>query len=147
MKIKNFHNTVLEYEHLFLAAMSRVCLKICCLWKCFSYICGMFWKESYMLLNNYLFSASFICYNTNKLRQTFGQSKYAIGFLAVSRKMMDKNQFTKLILVAVVRSWGGNQAAEMAGGAAMTVMPDNPFRIAQMWLIMVNVKVSSDNDL
>lgn len=51
------------------------------------------------------------------------------------------------MLVAVVLSWGGNQAAEMAGGAAMTVTPDKPFKIAQMWLITVNVKLSSVNDL
>ena len=49
--------------------------------------------------------------------------------------------------VAVVLSDGGNQAAEIAGGAAMTVTPAMPFKIAQMWLITVNVKSSVDTAL
>jgi len=35
----------------------------------------------------------------------------------------------------------------MAGGAAMTVTPDSPLRIAQMWLITVKVTLSSIKDL
>ncbi len=40
---------------------------------------------------------------------------------------------TWLIAVAVVLSFGGNQTAEMAGGALMTVAPAIPFNIAQIW--------------
>jgi hypothetical protein len=54
---------------------------------------------------------------------------------------------TRLMLVAVVRSCGGNQAAEMAGGAAITVTPDSPLRMAQRWLITVKVVVSFDTTL
>ena len=39
---------------------------------------------------------------------------------------------TWLIAVAVVLSFGGNQTAEMAGGALMTVAPAIPFNIAQI---------------
>jgi hypothetical protein len=46
--------------------------------------------------------------------------------------MQKKLNLTRLMQVAVVRSEGGNQAAEIAGGAAITVTPDNPLRIAQM---------------
>ncbi len=49
--------------------------------------------------------------------------------------------------VAVVRSCGGNQAAEIAGGAAITVTPLSPFRMAHMWLITVNVTSSLDTAL
>ena len=56
-------------------------------------------------------------------------------------------RLTRLMQVAVVRSCGGNQAAEMAGGAAITVTPLNPFRMAQMWLITVNVTSSLDTAL
>ncbi len=35
--------------------------------------------------------------------------------------------------VAVVRCEGGNQAAEMAGGADMTVTPAMPFRMEPKW--------------
>lgn len=34
----------------------------------------------------------------------------------------------ELILVAVVRSWTGNQTAETRGGAPMAIGPANPFR-------------------
>jgi hypothetical protein len=51
------------------------------------------------------------------------------------------------MLVAVVRSCGGNHAAEMAGGAAITVTPDSPLRMAQRWLITVKVVVSFDTTL
>ena len=51
------------------------------------------------------------------------------------------------MLVAVVLSCGGNHAAEMAGGAAITVTPARPFKMAQMWLITVNVVSSSDTTL
>ena len=37
--------------------------------------------------------------------------------------------------VAVVRSVGANHTAEMAGGAAMTVTPQMPFRMEQTWLV------------
>lgn len=52
-----------------------------------------------------------------------------------------------MMLVAVVLSCGGNHAAEMAGGAAITVTPARPFKMAQMWLITVNVVSSSDTTL
>jgi len=54
---------------------------------------------------------------------------------------------TRLMQVAVVRSCGGNQAAEIAGGAAITVTPLSPFRMAHMWLITVNVTSSLDTAL
>ena len=37
--------------------------------------------------------------------------------------------------VAVVRSVGENHTADMAGGAAMTVTPQMPLRMEQMWLV------------
>ena len=40
-----------------------------------------------------------------------------------------------LMEVAVVRSVGANHTAEMAGGAAMTVTPQMPFRMEQTWLV------------
>ena len=38
--------------------------------------------------------------------------------------------------MAVVRSFGGNQAEEWAEGAEKTIIPAIPFRIAQMWHIL-----------
>ena len=35
--------------------------------------------------------------------------------------------------VAVVLSPGGNQLAEISGGAAITVTPEIPFKMAQRW--------------
>ena len=54
---------------------------------------------------------------------------------------------TKLMQVAVVLSEVGNHAAEMAGGAAITVTPERPLRMAQMWLITVNVTSSVERAL
>ena len=44
--------------------------------------------------------------------------------------------------VAVTLSSGGNQAAETAGGAEVTMIPGIPFRIAEMWQRIV--KFESD---
>jgi hypothetical protein len=52
----------------------------------------------------------------------------SVRFLLDAKKL----NLTRVMQVAVVRSEGGNQAAEIAGGAAITVTPDNPLRIAQM---------------
>jgi len=67
----------------------------------------------------------------------------SVRFLLDAKKL----NLTRVMQVAVVRSEGGNQAAEIAGGAAITVTPDNPLRIAQMWLITVNVKSSVERVL
>ena len=53
----------------------------------------------------------------------------SVHFLLDAKKNLN---LTRVMQVAVVRSEGGNQAAEIAGGAAITVTPDNPLRIAQM---------------
>ena len=44
--------------------------------------------------------------------------------------------------VAVTLSCGGNQAEDTAGGAEQKMMPDTPFRAAEMWQKTVN-RVSS----
>ena len=69
------------------------------------------------------------------------------AWLGKGLKYIVITMLTRLMQVAVVRSCGGNQAAEMAGGAAITVTPLSPFRMAQMWLITVNVTSSLDTAL
>ena len=48
-------------------------------------------------------------------------------------KALPKLFETMAIPVAIVRSSGGNQAAETAGGAENTTTPAIPFKMAQMW--------------
>lgn len=43
---------------------------------------------------------------------------------------------TKAMPVAVVLSWGGNQAEERAEGAENITIPAIPFKIAQIWHIL-----------
>ena len=43
--------------------------------------------------------------------------------------------------MAVVRSRGGNQAAERAEGAENTTIPATPFRMALMWQILKSIRI------
>ena len=43
---------------------------------------------------------------------------------------------TKAIPVAVVLSFGGNQADDTADGAEKTIIPEMPFKMAQRWHIL-----------
>lgn len=47
----------------------------------------------------------------------------------------------------MVRSDGENQAADIAGGAAMTVTPDKPLSMAHKWLMMVKTRSSFEKHL
>jgi hypothetical protein len=49
--------------------------------------------------------------------------------------------------VAVVRSEGENHAADIAGGAAMTVTPEKPLSMAHKWLMTVKTRSSFEKHL
>ena len=51
-------------------------------------------------------------------------------------KALPKLLKTNAIPVAVVRSFGGNQADETADGAENTIIPAIPLQIAHMWHIL-----------
>ena len=53
---------------------------------------------------------------------------------------MPKLLKTSAIPVAVVRSFGGNQAEDKADGAEKTIIPAIPFSIAHMWHILQSQK-------